>query len=150
MTKAIYLKDLFFGCRSLTTVPVGLFDDMTEGTNLSGMFGNCTSLASIPEGLLRNLTKANNFTQCFAQVQASAIHPNIFCNEATEKTTRFANVTALSFSNCFYGLKGTVAGTAPALWEYTYNSTPTKARCFSGNSATTLSNYGDIPTEWIT
>lgn len=148
MTKVTNLYGLFIGSKSLATVPAGLFDDMTEVKRLDRMFIYCTGLTSVPEGLFRNLTKANNFAQCFYQVQASAIHPNIFCDEATEKATRFANVTP-DFSNCFADLKGTVAGTAPALWEYTYKDTPTKTGCFSSNSTTTLSNYEDIPTEWI-
>ena len=148
MTKVTSMSTMFVSCYKLTTVPAGLFDDMTEVTRLDRMFIYCTGLTSVPEGLFRNLTKATSFAQCFYQVSASAIHANIFCDEATEKATRFANVTP-NFSNCFADLKGTVAGTAPALWEYTYKATPTKTGCFSSNSTTTLSNYGDIPTEWI-
>ena len=174
MTKVTDLTALFRSCSSLVSIPVGLFNGMTEVTNLSYCFSYCTALTSFPEGLFSCMTKvteltalfdgcsslvsipaglfseqvnATYFRYCFRRVPAKAIHPNIFCNEATEKTTRFANVTP-NFSNCFYGLTGTVAGTVPALWEYTYKATPTKTGCFGGNSVTTLSNYGDIPTEW--
>lgn len=175
MTKVTDLGNCFGRCSTLTSVPEGLFNGMTEVTDLSGMFDYCTNLKSVPADLFSGMTKvtrlhtlfdgcfslvsipaglfseqvnATDFRYCFRRVPAKAIHPNIFCNEATEKTTRFANVTP-NFSNCFDSLTGTVAGTAPALWEYTYKATPTKTKCFSGNSATTLSNYGDIPTEWI-
>ena len=147
LTKVTNLSRLFQGCTSLTTIPAGLFSGLTKVTNLSSLFYDCTSLTTIPAGLFNGLTNVVVFRYCFRNVPAKAIHPNIFCNEATEKTTRFANVTP-NFSNCFDGLKGTVAGTAPALWEYTYKGTPTKSKCFSNNSTTTLSNYEDIPTEW--
>lgn len=174
MTEVTDLSNMFNYCDSLTSIPAGLFNGMTEATNLNGMFDSCKKLASIPAGLFSGMTKVNtlfslfgycsaltsipaslfreqvnatNFRYCFRRVPAKAIHPNIFCNEATEKTTRFANVNP-DFSYCFDELKGEVAGTAPALWEYTYKAEPTKTGCFSGNSTTTLSNYGDIPTEW--
>ena len=174
MTKVTDLGNCFGRCSTLTSVPEGLFNGMTEVTDLIGMFGYCTNLKSVPAYLFSGMTKVTrlhtlfdgcsslvsipaglfseqvnvtDFRYCFRRVPAKAIHPNIFCNEATEKTTRFANVTP-NFSTCFYGLTGTVAGTVPALWEYTYKATPTKTGCFGGNSVTTLSNYGDIPTEW--
>ena len=174
MTKVTDLGNCFGRCSTLTSVPEGLFNGMTEVTNLSYCFNYCTALTSVPEGLFSGMTKvtrlhtlfdgcfslvsipaglfseqvnATDFRYCFRRVPAKAIHPNIFCNEATEKTTRFANVNP-DFSNCFAELTGTVAGTVPALWEYTYKAAPLKKGCFSGNSATTLSNYGDIPTEW--
>ena len=147
MTKVTSIGTLFNACNKLTTIPAGLFSGMTEVTNTSNAFRGCTSLTTIPDGLFREQVNATNFYYCFSSVPASAIHPNIFCDEATEKTTRFANVTP-NFSNCFASLTGGVAGTAPALWEYTYKAEPTKKGCFSNNSSTTLSNYGDIPTEW--
>ena len=148
MTKVTSANIMFCSCYKLTSIPKGLFDDLTGVTSASWTFSYCSGLTSIPEGLFRNLTRATDFSYCFYQASASAIHANIFCDEATEKATRFASVTP-NFSSCFDGLKGTVAGTAPALWEYTYKSTPTKTKCFNGNSTTTLSNYEDIPTEWI-
>ena len=174
MTKVTELTYCFRSCYALTSIPAGLFNGMTEVTDLSGMFNYCTnlksvpadlfsgmtkvtrlhtlfdgcsSLVSIPAGLFREQVNATDFRYCFRRVPAKAIHPNIFCNEATEKTTRFANVTP-NFSNCFDELTGTVAGTAPALWEYTYKAEPTRTKCFNNNSTTTLSNYEDIPTEW--
>ena len=147
ITKVTDLRYIFSYCTSLTSIPTGLFNGLTNVTNLSNLFYGCTSLTTIPEGLFSGMSKVKSFNSCFRRVPASAIHANIFCDEATEKTTRFANVTP-NFSYCFNSLIGTVAGTAPALWEYTYKSTPSKTSCFGGNSTTTLSNYGDIPTEW--
>lgn len=45
-----------------------------------------------------------------------------------------------------------IQGTAPDLWNYTFNFTPTKTICFggAGNNIYTLSNYNDIPTDWKT
>ena len=147
MTEVTYLSSMFSDCTSLTSIPAGLFSEMTKVTSVRYCFRGCTSLTSIPVSLFREQVNATNFYYCFSSVPASAIHPNIFCDEATEKTTRFANVTP-NFSSCFINLAGEVAGTAPALWEYTYKDTPTKEGCFSNNSTTTLSNYEDIPTEW--
>lgn len=147
MTKVMDLTYCFRSCTSLTSIPAGLFSGMTKVKRLYSLFGYCSALTSIPAGLFSEQVNATDFRYCFTRVPAKAIHPNIFCNEATEKTTRFANVNP-DFSSCFDELTGTVAGTAPALWEYTYKTTPTKTGCFSNNSTTTLSNYGDIPTEW--
>ena len=148
MTEVTSLSNTFGSCTSLTTIPSDLFSGMTKVVDLTNCFSNCSALTSVPVGLFREQVNATRFNYCFRYVLASAIHPNIFCDEATEKTTRFANVKP-DFTSCFDSLKGTVAGTAPALWEYTYNSTPTKTKCFNGNSSSTLSNYNDIPTEWI-
>ena len=147
MTEVTDLSGMFDSCRKLASIPAGLFSGMTKVKSLSSLFRYCSALTSIPVGLFREQVNATDFRYCFRYVPASAIHANIFCEEATEKTTRFANVTP-NFTNCFANLTGTVAGTAPALWEYTYKAEPTKTGCFSGNSTTTLSNYGDIPTEW--
>ena len=147
VTKVTDLSSMFSYCTSLTSVPAGLFSGMTKVKSLSSLFGYCSALTSIPAGLFSEQVNVTDFRYCFRRVPASAIHANIFCDEATEKTTRFANVTP-NFSNCFEGLTGEVAGTAPALWEYTYKAEPTKSKCFNGNSTTTLSNYEDIPTEW--
>lgn len=147
MTEVTDLNGMFDSCKKLASIPAGLFSGMTKVTGLYSLFGYCPALTSVPEGLFREQVNATDFRYCFRRVPAKAIHPNIFCNEATEKTTRFANVNP-DFSNCFDGLTGEVAGTAPALWEYTYKATPTKTGCFSNNSTTTLSNYEDIPTEW--
>ena len=148
MTNVTNVSYLFQDCTSLTTVPSGLFDGMTKVTNVSYLFAGCTGLTSLPANLFRNQTKATNFSYCFYKVLASVIHANIFCNESTEKTTRFADVTP-NFSNCFASLTGTEAGTAPALWNYTYKSTPTSTKCFNGSSATTLTNYSSIPSGWL-
>ena len=147
MTEVTSLQSMFSYCTSLTSIPEGLFSGMTKVTSVRYCFRSCTSLTSIPSALFREQVNATNFYYCFYGVPAKTIHPNIFCNEATEKTTRFANVKP-NFSDCFANLVGEVAGTAPALWEYTYKDTPTKKGCFSNNSTTTLSNYEDIPTEW--
>lgn len=137
-----------FEVTDITSIPAGLFDKNINLENVSTCFNVCDSLESIPVGLFKYNTKITDFEMTFRQVLAKVIHPNIFCDEATEKTTRFANV-APNFRQCFSSLKGTVQGTAPALWEYTYKSTPTKSGCFYGASATVLSNYSSISSEWI-
>jgi len=57
-----------------------------------------------------------------------------------------------NFQACFSrpSFTGT-QGEAPELWECDFGSgTPTKTECYAGagNSLTSLSNYGDIPSDW--
>jgi hypothetical protein len=70
-----------------------------------------------------------------------------------ETATRFFN-KSVDFSYCFNRDSFTGAqGTAPDLWNCDFGSgTPIKTRCFAGagNSLTSISNYGDIPSTWIT
>jgi hypothetical protein len=81
---------------------------------------------------------------------------NLFCDEATEKLTRFATATSLRFTRMFTRNTFTGSqGTAPELWAYTFGFTPTSTNtqnCWSGsgNSATSLTNYASIPTAWKT
>ena len=47
--------------------------------------------------------------------------------------------------NAFTGEKGT----APALWEYTYSTTPDSTKCFNSNIIDSqITNAADVPTEW--
>ena len=76
------------------------------------------------------------------------INKNIFCNEATEIETRFANMT-VSFSGMFEDRS--IEGTAPSLWKYNYSNVH-GANCFKMSNFITsyskLTNGGEIPVEW--
>ena len=57
----------------------------------------------------------------------------------------------MNFNSCFYRTSFTgTQGTAPALWSATMNASSIKTSCFggTGNSATSLTNYADIPAAW--
>ncbi|MFA5692531.1 MAG: hypothetical protein WC907_02845, partial [Acholeplasmataceae bacterium] len=65
--------------------------------------------------------------------------------------TRFASpVPTQNFTECFKltGPFTGVQGTAPAMWDYTFNGTPTSTDCFEGHSAESVTNYYDIPKVW--
>ena len=135
----------FFNCSNLKTIPSGLFDNNTKVTTFGTCFRACGNLEAIPSGLFAKNTIATNFNQCFHSCTKAELNANIFCDESTGKTSRFANTSAaVNFSYCFYNCGGN--GTVPALWDYTYNYTPTKTDCF-GN-VTNATNKDDIDNEW--
>ena len=141
----------FAGCTSLTgTIPSGFLDGFVKLTNLTQTFFNCNKLTSAPSLLFKDCSVATNFTQCFASCAKMTIPSDLFC-ASSAKTTRFASVTP-NFDGCFNrsSWTGSVAGTAPDLWNYTFGGTPTTTNCYggTGNSATSLTNYSSIPSAW--
>lgn len=139
---------LFYGA-GITNVPEGLFDDCVKATSFSASFRG-TPITSVPSKLFAKNVLATNFSSTFNRCNSLTIPSDLFCDES-EKSTRFANVTP-NFTQCFYRYSwtGSVAGTAPDLWNYTYASTPTTTQCYAGaaNNANTLTNYADIPAAW--
>ena len=92
--------------------------------DFGGTFGNCTS-AKLPIDLFYS---------------------------PGEEGTRFHD-QSVNFESCFTrdSFSGT-QGTAPDLWNCDFGTgTPNKINCYdgAGNSLTSLTNYGDIPVEWI-
>lgn len=141
----------FTYCSDLTTIPAKLFEKNTLVTDFDKCFEGCSALTEIPNLLFATNKSATNFRYCFSGCKKAKLNPNIFCDEATGKTTRFPDMTidfTYCFKSCAYNLStSSAAGTAPALWEYTYGSgTITKTDCFE--SVYTVSNYSAIPTEW--
>lgn len=135
----------FVGCTVLEAIPASMFDNNTKVTTFGSCFRSCGNLEAIPSELFAKNTAATNFNQCFQNCTKAGLNANIFCDESTAKTTRFANTSAaVNFYYCFYNCGGN--GAIPALWEYTYNQTPTKTKCFGGVSNAT--NKNDIDSEW--
>jgi hypothetical protein len=100
----------------------------------------------IPVDLFRYVTNATVFSGAFLNSVRLRIQPDIF---GTSPTTRFLNQSP-TFSTMFRNT-GTAAvqGTAPAMWTYDYGTgTPTTSGAFVLQSASTLSNYNDIPVDW--
>jgi hypothetical protein len=76
---------------------------------------------------------------------------DLFCSAGAE-STRFLN-RAVDFANCFARttFSGT-QGTAPALWDFNFGTAaPVFTTTFggAGNSATSLTNYTNIPTRYM-
>ena len=106
---------------NLRSIPTGIFDKYTEETNFTDCFESCNNLESVPENLFKYNTKANSFQMCFMMDRYLNLNSNIFCNEQSEKTTRFANYSP-DFYYCFYyaGNSTSKTGIAPELWNYEY------------------------------
>jgi hypothetical protein len=144
----------FSYCNSIISIPEGLFDNNTmvsEG-GFFGTFSHCENLETVPAELFRYNTLVTNygFVETFSECDKLQLNRNIFYADG-EESTRFLNTT-ISFENCFSrnSFTGT-QGEAPALWNCDFGTgTVDSTGCYSGagNSASSLSNYGDIPAGW--
>lgn len=143
--------DSCFSGTLITSIPNNFFRYNTALTNVSACFSACTVLASCPYYLFRYNLLITDFSNTFASCPKLVYNSDIFCDEATEKTTRFASVTP-NFTSCFNRAteSHTEIGVVPELWSYTYTGTPTSTTCFygAGNAATSVSNYTSIPYSW--
>lgn len=147
-TEVTHFTSCFLFCENLTTIPAGLFDKNTKATDFSGCFQNCNNLTTIPTGLFGKNTEVTNFAECFSGCTNLKLNENIFIDGTTTTAAdRFNQVAAsIDFSDCFAYCGLLRGGTAPALWSYTFNSTPTTTGCFS--NVTNVTNVADIPDEW--
>jgi DNA-binding Xre family transcriptional regulator len=143
----------FSNCSSLASVPSDLFRYNPNVTSFSSCFSNCSSLTSIPSDLFRYNPNVTSFLGCFDYCSKLKISKNIFCDETTEKSTRFFN-KRMNFKNLFHRSAydpSSHDGEAPELWNYDFGTgTPTTDGCFggAGNNINTLTNYNSIPSEW--
>ncbi|NLT52107.1 MAG: hypothetical protein GXX85_14470 [Ignavibacteria bacterium] len=143
----------FRGCRKLASLPVDLFRYNTAVSTYGfyATFHGCSSLASLPDGLFRYNTavSTDGFYRTFYGCVKLQLHKWIFYLTG-EEGTRFLNKT-LSFAECFFltSFAGTI-GEAPELWNCNFGTgTPTITDCFNGHSINSVSNYADIPAEWL-
>lgn len=143
----------FAYCYNLTTVPVGLFDNNVNVSEYGfySTFQECISLETVPENLFRHNINATSFFQCFDYCEKLQLNKNIFYSDG-EQSTRFLN-KSMNFISCFNRTSFTgTQGEAPDLWACNFGTgTVLKINCFygDGNSEVSLSNYNDIPSEWI-
>jgi len=151
-TEGFYLA--FAGCTGLTSLPEDLFryNTLVSTEGFSQTFYGCTGLTSLPVDLFRynTLVSTQGFYRTFRGCNKLTLNPWIFYASG-EESTRFASpVPAQNFTECFQltGAFGGSQGTAPALWDCTFNGAPTTTNCFTGHSAASVDNYGDIPTAW--
>lgn len=148
-TAVTMLGQVFMGCSALTEIPAGLFDTNTEVTTFLNCFSNCTALESVPEKLFANNKACTIFGATFMGCTNLVLNSNIFCDENTEKDTRFKDQQINfndTFRNCGSALEAGKGGTAPALWEYAADN-PNHNRTFQGCTAVT--NVGEIDPLWL-
>ena len=143
----------FYNC-NLANIPADLFKYNPNATNFKETFAY-NPLTEIPDGLFRYVGLNDNpnfektFYDDFTATNNCKINANIFCDEATEKTTRFKNVVPNFYMTFVRGATFTgTQGTAPELWNYTYKSAPDGRNCYLGQSSSTLTNYSNIPNTW--
>ena len=113
----------FSGCPSLTSIPIGLFDNNPQVTDFSSCFWTCSNLTSIPAGLFDNNTQATSFSNCFNECTGlTSIPEGLFDN----------NAQATDFVGCFYNC---VSLTAIPQGLFDKNTQATNfAQCFDGCS----------------
>lgn len=144
--------DGFFRGSAIESLPAGLLDNCTQVNRIDNFCNGCANLKTVPEYLFRYNMKLLSMSSIFQDCVNLKLNRNIFCDEDTEKGTRFAWTNNwFYFTNAFNrtSYTNTEQGTAPALWEYTI-ARAQKGNCFlgAGNNATSLSNYNLIPSAW--
>ena len=83
----------FYNCSSLTSIPAGLFDNNPNVTEFDSCFQRCTSLTSIPAGLFDNNPNITDFSYCFSNCSSlTSIPQGLFDN----------NPQITTFYYCFY------------------------------------------------
>jgi len=144
----------FNGCTGLTSLPTDLFKYNTLVANygFKDTFYGCTGLTSVPEGLFRYNTAVGEggFSLTFYGCNDLTLNAWIFYASG-EEATRFASpVPVQNFNGCFRlsGAFGGIKGTAPALWDCTFNGTPTSSLCYYNHTADTVDNFASIPAGW--
>ena len=106
------MDDMFWGCSSLTSIP--LFDT-SNVTNMNYMFGNCSSLTSIPLFDTSSVTNMSYMFDYCTNVQSGAL---ALYQQASSQTTPPSN-----HSYCFYSCgSNTTTGAAelaqiPSGWK---------------------------------
>jgi hypothetical protein len=145
-------SNCFTGCNSLTTIPTDLFRYNVLVADFFQTFSGCSLLNSVPAELFRYNTSCTDFRFVFNNCNSLQLLSTIFYN-AGEQTTRFLNKSVDFTSSFARSSFSGIQGTAPDLWNCSFGTgTPTTALCFggTGNSLTSLSNYGAIPVAWRT
>ena len=74
-------NSVFANCRSLESIPEGLFDKATNVTSYRKAFYRCNNIVSIPSNLFNNNTKVTNFQYTFYDLQKITIVPELWHRE---------------------------------------------------------------------
>lgn len=144
----------FLGCTGLTSLPFGLFryNSVTTGYEayfFYRTFYQCSGLLTLPASLFRYLTTVGvyGYKETFAYCSSLQMRDDLW---GSNMQAHFDGRT-VGFENFLLRAPNANAngGIAPALWDLT-NVTFTGTDAFGGtDSATTLSNYADIPAGWL-
>ncbi|MBR4806216.1 MAG: InlB B-repeat-containing protein, partial [Alphaproteobacteria bacterium] len=136
---------MFFGtfkqCRSLTSIPAGLFSGVT-GTRTSMFretFDRCSSLVDVPESLFSGITglgKDSLFRSTFNETAMTAIPENLFAGVTSSGNNMFrylfGNVSTLSGyipPSTFAGLIANGSPTTDNMWDSSFLGTSLATSC---------------------
>lgn len=153
-------EEVFRGCSSLTQIPDGLFDGLTNCTSFAYCF-YYSSIHDIPGDLFNDCVSVRNFQDCFAITPVENIPSNLFhdCPNIVGVGSCFSECKELksipsdifshnpnieTFFETFSGCSS-VESSVPTLWEDFQDADG--RGCFLG--CVKASNYEDIPPEWI-
>ena len=146
----VNLLECFSGTTNLKTIPAGLFE-IPSLEIIESIFEN-SGLEKVPTYLFRSQRQLWRIRYAFRNCTSLQITPDIFCDEATEMSTRFIDRANIWFGEVFKrdSCTNPNQGTAPQVWNYTFNNTNPGLNCFAGagNNTTSLSNYSLIPLAW--
>lgn len=100
-TSVTSMKQLFYNCPKLESIPADLFVPLGEAKklNFAYSFAGCTSLRSLPEGLFAANTKATNFQHTFTGCTALTTIPATLlsaCAEVTNVQNLFSGCSSLA------------------------------------------------------
>ncbi|MGL5981538.1 MAG: fimbrillin family protein [Phocaeicola sp.] len=145
-------SSVFESCLNLEMIPADLFKYNTQVTNFRYVFMECKSLQKIPAGLFHYNRAANSFSGAFWNCYRAKVDPNIFCNEDTEKGTRFNSLAGkvdFSFTFIQVGIylseEEAKANIFPALWLYIFpDAGVVSEMCFENAR---MGNYLDVPAD---
>lgn len=152
--QASSFSSCFRNCSNLKILPIDIFKyNVNAGSSaFLTTFENC-GLETLPPELFRynaNVT-GSSFQRTFANCPKLTLRSDLFFN-AGEQSTRFLN-RSISFQECFLRSSFTgVQGTAPDLWNCDFGTgVVTRSGAFfgAGNSGTSLTNFANIPSNWI-
>ncbi|MGL5979967.1 MAG: hypothetical protein ACRCZY_03645, partial [Phocaeicola sp.] len=145
---------MVFAGAGITEIDPDLFKNCTQLKNAPGLFMLCTSLEKIPAGLFSKNSLLENMESIFGGCVNAIVEKNLFCDEDSEKTTRFAGI-APNFTGAFNGVGSELAEVEnsflPELWLYTYKDgigEPAqygKDSCFTNANA---SNSDNVDAGW--
>jgi hypothetical protein len=121
------VKEAFYNCSSLTSIPSGLFDNAININTVYYLFRACSSLTSIPSGLFDNNVLIRNFGSVFNG-----------CYNITEIPTDLFkyNTVADSFWAAFYYCSS-ITSIPPGLFDYCTDVT-SFYYTFEGTSITSI------------
>ena len=146
----LYYIESMYRTTRITSMPTGYFDNLTSLISANSAFLNCAFLPSYPQYLFRYNKVCLAFAGCFYGCTKLKLSKNLFCDNDTEKNTRFLGQT-VSFDGMFYrtSYNGNGAGEVDDIWNYS-GSSKSSNLCFggAGNSVSSIENYADIPSTW--